>query len=408
MIKSELRLTEVFHKNANAYISGKYRYIINQGGTSASKTFSILQLLTQIAIKYPKQIDIVGLTVPHLKAGVLNDMPAVLEGFGLSFYELYNSTDKRLVFPSGGVINFISIDKLGKAHGGRRDILYINEANHHIWAIVDQLMIRTREIVFIDYNPTNEFWAHDRILSNPAEKDKALLIKSTYKDNQFLEQAIIDALEARKGDGTNNFWRVYGLGELGVAEGLVFNNFEQGEFDIHGFGKYINGLDWGFSNDPFAFVRCAIENDTLYICEEVYQRGLLNKDSAAMVKPIVRNEAVWCDSAEPKSIQEYISLGVNAKSVKKGPGSIESGIKKIQTFRNVIIHKNCVNTYGEFKNYQWKKDKSGNQMPEPETGFDHAIDAIRYALSTEMVFKKPTFDRSPFEQSYAVDGGWMS
>lgn len=403
-----LRITNVFRKNAEAYQSGKYRYIINQGGTSASKTFSILQLLTHIASKYPKQIDIVGLTVPHLKAGVLNDMPHVFKGFGLDFHLGYNSTDKYYRHASGGVQNFLAVDKLGKAHGGRRDILYINEANHHIYAIVEQLMIRTRDVVFIDYNPTNEFWVHEKILNNPAERDKALLIKSNYRDNEYLEQSIVEALEAKRGDGTSNFWRVYGLGELGIAEGLIFENFEQGEFDIYRFEKYINGIDWGFKPDPFAFVRCAIENDTLYVCEEIYQRGLLNKDSAEMVKRIVRNESVWCDSAEPKSVQEYVSLGVNAIAAKKGPGSIESGIKKIQSFRNVIIHKNCPNVWAEFKNYQRKRDKNNNELPEPASGFDHAIDAIRYALTTEMNFRKPSRLDLDYQAPIASgDGGWM-
>jgi phage terminase large subunit len=397
-----IRLTSVFHRNRDAYKSGKYRYIINQGGSSASKTFSILQLLVGIARLNKKQIDIVGLTVPHLKAGVINDMPKVMDGFGLNFHDMYNSTDKTLVFPSGGVINFISIDKLGKAHGGRRDILFLNEANHQHYNIAEQLMIRTREVVFIDYNPTNEFWVHSQIMEK--EADKALLIKSNYKDNEHLEQAIIDSIEAKRGDGTNNFWRVYGLGELGIAEGLVFDNFEVQDFDIHRFGKYINGLDWGFSNDPFAFVRSAIQNDTLYICEEIYQKGLMNKDSADMVKRIVRNEVVWCDGAEPKSIQEYNTYGVKAVAAKKGAGSIEEGIKKIQSFRNVIIHPTCVNALAEFKNYQWKKDKNGSQLPDPVSGYDHLIDGLRYSLVTEMIPKK---DIIPTDNYMLMGGGWM-
>jgi phage terminase large subunit len=403
-----LNLTKVFDKNAEAYISGKYRYIINQGGTSSSKTFSTLQILVQIARKHKKQIDIVGLTVPHLKGGVINDMPKVMAGFGLDFYAMYNSTDKVISFPDAGTINFISIDKLGKAHGGRRDILFINEANHHVWAIIEQLMIRTRETVFIDFNPTNEFWAHEHILGNDVEKDRAILIRSTYVDNQFLEQSIIQSIESKRGDGTNNFWRVYGLGELGIAEGLVFNNWESQEFDQYRFAKYINGLDWGFSNDPFAFIRSAIENDTLYICEEIYQRGLLNKDSAEMVKRIVRNEVVWCDGAEPKSIQEYQSLGVKAHAAKKGAGSIESGIKKIQSFRNVVIHPSCTNVLAEFKNYQWKKDKNGLQLPEPISGYDHAIDAIRYSLVTEMVYKPLVHSREIDRPRRYGAGSWMA
>lgn len=401
-----LRLTNVFRKNAEAYLSGRYRYIINQGGTSASKTFSVLQLLVQIAIKHPKQIDIVGLTVPHLKAGVLNDMPAVLAGFGLNFHEMYQSTDKVLTFPSGGVINFISIDKLGKAHGGRRDILFLNEANHQHYNIAEQLMIRTRETVFIDYNPTNEFWVHSKILAE--EKDKAILIKSNYTWNQFLEPAIVESIESKRGDGTNNFWRVYGLGELGIAEGLVFDNWEVEPFDIYRFANYRNGVDWGFSNDPFAFVRCAIERNTLYICEEVYQRGLLNKDSADFVKPKVRNEVVWCDSAEPKSVQEYVSLGINAKSVMKGPGSLETGIKHLQGFDKIVIHPDCVNAAIEFKSYQWKQDKNGEWMAQPVDAFNHLIDALRYALERDLNYKKQV--AKPTGQGYSPtisSGGWM-
>lgn len=405
-----LRLTNVFHKNAEAYLSGKYRYIINQGGTSASKTFSILQLLTRLATRHKKQIDVVGLTVPHLKLGVLNDMPLVCEGFALDFHGIYDRTDKVINFPKAGTMNFIAVDKMGKAHGGRRDILYLNEANHHVWEIAEQLMIRTRDVIFIDYNPTNEFWVHKNILTNPAERDKAILIKSNYLDNELLQPAIVQAIEAKKGDGNNNFWRVYGLGELGIAEGLVFNNWEESDFDIHRFSKYRNGIDWGFSNDPFAFVRCAIENDTLYICEEIYQRGLLNKDSAEMVQRIVRNEMVRCDSAEPKSVQEYLSLGVKAVPAKKGPGSIETGIKKIQSFRNVVIHKNCQNTLAEFKNYQWRKDKNGVQMAEPVSGFDHVIDGIRYALEDEMRYQKPSLPLPTTKADlprYRGDGSWM-
>lgn len=398
-----LTLTNVFRKNAEAWKNPDKKYIINQGGTSSSKTFSELQLLVHNSMKYPEQSDIVGLSVPHLKLGVLNDMPRVMEGFGLSFNDMYQSTDKVIKFPSGGSINFLAFDKLGKAHGGRRDNLFLNEANHLPFNIAEQLMIRTRKKVLIDYNPTNEFWAHSELMKN--EPEKCELIRSTYKDNQFLEQSIIDAIEAKRGDGTNNFWRVYGLGELGIADGLVFNNFEVENFDIYRFSKYCNGVDWGFSNDPYAFVRVAIEQNVLYICQEVYQRGLLNKDSADIIKPIVRNEIVWCDSAEPKSIQEYTSYNIKAASVKKGAGSIESGIKKIQSFDKVVIHTDCKNAYDEFKNYQWKKDKTGSQMAEPVGGFDHIIDAIRYALSSEMIYTKAKPDKKHGYRPPA--GSWM-
>ncbi|MBO5038301.1 MAG: terminase large subunit [Alphaproteobacteria bacterium] len=382
-----LEFSNVFYKNKDAYKDDKIKYIVNQGGTSSTKTYSTLQILTILSIKYPLKIDIVGLSVPHLKSGVLNDMETICRSMGFEFHDYYKEGDK--VFRKGlGTINFLAFDKLGKAHGGRRDILYMNEANHLNWAIAEQLMIRTRIKVFIDYNPTNVFWVQKQLQVN--EPERVRLIKSTYKDNPFLEQSIIDAIESRRGDGNNNFWRVYGCGELGIAEGLVFNNFEQKEFDINRFDKYRNGIDWGFSNDPFAFVRVAKENKDLYICREIYSRGLLNKDSAPMVKNIIGTEIVTCDNSEPKSVSDYLQLGVKAVSAVKGKGSIESGIKFLQSFEHIYIHPSCTNVYDEFCNYQWRLDKNGEALPEPVDAFNHAIDAIRYALESDMAHNKVT------------------
>lgn len=367
-----LQCSNVFDRNYKEY-KNNIRYIINQGGTSSTKTFSILQLLVAICIKYEKQIDIVGLSVPHLKQGVLNDLPTVCNQFGINFYDNYKESDR--IFTYGrGKINFLAFDKLGKAHGGRRDILFLNEANHLNYNIVEQLMVRTRDCIFIDYNPTNEFWVHTKILKEQPEK--AILIKSTYKDNPFLEQSIIDMIESKKGN--NNFWRVYGLGELGIAEGLVFDNFEVKDFDRNMFDIYYNGIDWGFSNDPFAFVRVARHNNCLYVCNEIYGKGLLNKDSAPMVKEIIGNEYVNCDCAEPKSVEEYKYLGVHALGPSKI--AIETGIKHLQSYDKIYIHPSCYNTLSEFRNYEWKQDRNGDYLPVPVDAFNHAIDAIRYAL----------------------------
>lgn len=367
-------------------VENNHNYVINAGKDilvhNSTKTFSILQLLVTLSLKYKVKIDIVGLSVPHLKTGVLNDMPDVCNQFGIDFYKFYKSSDK--IFQAGkGIITFLSFDKLGSAHGGRRDYLYLNEANHQHYNIVEQLLVRTRKNIFIDYNPTNEFWVHEKIFKD--EPQKATLIKSTYKDNPFLEQTIIDSIEARKGD--NNFWRVYGLGELGIAEGLVFENFEVADFDKTRFSKYRYGIDWGFSNDPFAFVECAIEQNRLYICNEIYQTKLLNKESSELVKQYVKNERIICDSAEPKSVQEYQSYGLNAVAAKKGKGSVLSGLKYMQQFDKIIIHPSCTNAIAEFKNYQYKRDKNGDFVnDEPVDAFNHLIDAIRYALEDEMNF----------------------
>lgn len=370
---NQLKLSTVFEKIAKNYKN--YRYIINQGGTSSTKTFSTLQFLVILAIKHKLEIDIVGLTQGHLKSGVLADMPRVLEQFGLNFYELFSKTNKS-IYLSNGTINFISIDTIGKAHGGRRDILYLNEANHLNYGIAEQLIIRTRKKVLIDFNPTSRFWVHNEILTKEAKN--SILIKSTYKDNPFLEKEIINALESRKND--ENFWKVYGLGEIGTQEGLIFNNIDIKTFDKNSFEKYYNGIDWGFSTDPFAFIRCAIENDKLYITDEIYSTNLLNKNSMPLVKKIVQEEYVTCDSSEPKSIAEYNNYGIKALGAKKGRGSIEVGIKFLQSFDKIIIHTDCINAQNEFLNYSFKKNINDEIIRVPDDSNNHLIDALRYAL----------------------------
>lgn len=373
--------SNVFRKNKNALVDKK-RFIINQGGSSSTKTFSILQILVILIQNHKVQIDVVGLNVPHLKSGVLKDMPAVCEGLGVDFYSNFAVADRILTLK--GQMNFLAFDKLGKAHGGRRDYLFLNEANHQSLNIVEQLMLRTRKVIFIDYNPTNKFWVHSNILEE--QKDKSILIKSTYKDNPCLEQEIIDFIESKRGD--NNFWRVYGEGEIGLAEGLVFNNFEQKLFDKEQFSVYRHGLDWGFSKDPLAYIRLAINRDELYICDEIYQTGLTNRQSSDIIKPKIKEDWLWCDSAEPKSIAEYQQYGINARPVKKGQGSVITGIKFLQSFKKIYIHTDCHKTYDEFCCYDWIKDKNGEQTTEPTQINNHAIDAIRYALERDFPFQE--------------------
>jgi phage terminase large subunit len=373
-------LSNVFHKNRDAFKAG-VRYIVNRGGTSSTKTFSILQLLTDIARKTDMKIDVLGQTVPHLKDGVLTDMPHVCKGFGIVFENYYNKSEK--VFKPKGTMNFISIDKIGKALGGRRDILYINEANHIPWAIVEQLMIRTRIAIFIDFNPTSKFWLTEQV--EPLYADDMVEIRSTYLDNTELEPAIVKAIEAKKGD--NNFWRVFGLGEYGRAEGLIFTDYETNcMFDKESFDQYRHGVDWGFSVDPFSYNRIAIDkkNMIIYICDEIHGRNLQNTVTAPMVIAYAGYEPVYCDSSEPKSVAEYDSLGVNAYSAKKGPGSIETGVKYIQRYK-VKVHSDCPHTADEFNNYSWKMDrKTGEPLNVPEDNFNHHIDGIRYALEGDM------------------------
>lgn len=384
-----LHLTNTFYKNADAYCSKKYRHIINQGGSSSSKTFSILQLLTHIANSRKVEIDVCGESMPHLKRGVLRDLPSVFDQFGLNFEMMLNRSDHFITFESGAKMNFIALDNPGKARGARRDILFINEANLIPYETVEQLIIRTHETVFIDYNPTQAFWVHNEII--PKNPERALLIKSTYKDNQFLPQAEIDELESRRGDGNNNFWRVYGLGELGIAEGLVFENVTARTItdeELSRFNEVYQGIDWGYIH-PFVFVKCCYddENKILYVWDEVHQSRL----SLQASMDAVRNKQVYgdiiADSANPQSIGEFWDNGFSIFPANKTPGSRDFGYRWLQSLNEIVIDPvRCPNTLHEFLTMEYLKDKNGKYINDYPKECDDAIDAIRYAMERVMPY----------------------
>lgn len=385
-----LSLTKTFYKNANAYCENKYRYIINQGGSSSSKTFSILQLLTQIALNRKLTIDICGESMPHLKRGVLRDLPQVFDQFGLNFDLMLNRSDFYLTFDSGAKINLIALDNAGKARGARRDILFVNEANLIPYETVEQLLIRTHEMIFIDYNPTNAFWVHNEII--PKNPDKALLIKSTYKDNQFLPQSEIAELESRRGDGNNNFWRVYGLGELGIAEGLVFENVTPRTItddEIKTFDYVYQGIDWGYIH-PFVFVKCYYNNNTniLYVYDEIYQSRLSLSGSMDLVREKQNTYYdIIADSANPQSIGDFWDNGFNIYAANKGAGSREFGYRFLQSMNEIVIDPiRCPNILKEFQTMEYLKDKDGKYINDYPKINDDGIDALRYALERAMPY----------------------
>ena len=382
-----LTLTKVFHKQVAAINAGK-RIIVNRGGTSSSKTFSLAHLLFIYGLKHPNtKIDIVSNTIPALKKGILNDIisggVAAQVGFP-NFYDIYNKSDRVANLGNGSTLNFIAYQNEMDARGPRRNVLYVNEANRVAWEIFEQMFIRTSGLIFIDFNPSQEFWVKDKILENPEYADEVCEIVSTYLDNDYLPEANRRAIEAKRED--EHWWRIYGLGEWGVYEGLIFNNVVVQEFNRDRFAKYRYGIDWGFSQDPFVCGELAIEGRDLYICREIYGRGLLNADAAPQVKSLVGDNLVRADSAEPKSVQDFVSRGINCVPARKGKGSIESGIKFLQSFDHIYIHPSCVGAINDFKNYVWKKDKmTGHSLAIPEGGFDHWPDAARYALEDDMV-----------------------
>lgn len=366
-----MELSKVFDKNIEAYLDGAPT-IINQGGTRSSKSYSIMQLLFLIAFKSKKKmiISIVSRALPHLKLGVMRDFEEILEDYGILPELVKNETNS--FFKIGkSIIEFFGADSVDKVHGPARDILYVNEANFIKYDIFDQLAIRTKGAVFLDFNPTSRFWVHDEIIP----KHRHALIKSTYLDNDFLTLEQIERIEAKKNNV--NWWKVYGLGEIGILEDAVFQNWKYGEFDESLNSMY--GLDFGV-NDPDAMVRVAIDRKSklIYVDEAIYQNGLSTGILMALVEnATIQNNLIIADSSGKRTIMDMQKAGINIKAVKKYAGSILDGIRLISDYQLIITNKSY-NLARELMAYRWVDKKGGV----PLDADNHLIDAMRYAVQT--------------------------
>jgi len=354
----------------------KKRVKIIQGGTSAGKTFGIIPVLIDKAAKVEGlEISIVAETIPHLRRGALRDFLKIMKSTGRYFEERFNRSLLRYEFANGSVIEFFSADDSSKLRGARRDILYINECNNITFDAYNELAIRTRKEVYLDFNPANEFWVHTELKD---ESDSDFLIL-TYKDNEALDQSIIDQIEKNRDKAKTssywaNWWKVYGEGQLGMLEGVVFSNWKQID-TIPKEAKLIGiGLDFGYTNDPTAIIEIYNYNGQRIVNELAYQTGLLNSDIA---KLLPKNVVVYADSSEPKSIDEIKRHGITIKGVTKGKDSINYGIDVIQR-NEYLVTSNSSNLIKELRSYIWDTDKQGKRLNKPIDFNNHAIDAWRY------------------------------
>lgn len=351
------------------------------GGTSASKTISILVWLIdycQVSQSRPKLASVVSESFPHLERGAMLDFQNIMKDRGYWKEERWHGTKHQYTFETGNILEFVSIDTYGKAHGPRRDVLFVNECNNLEYKIVDQLITRTRETVWLDWNPTEEFWFYTEILPNRKDVD---FITLTYLDNEALDPITIAEIESHKGN--KNWWSVYGMGQLGVIEGRIYKDWQIIDSIPYEARLERRGLDFGYSNDPTAIVAVYYYNGGYILDEELYRKGLLNKAIADFINNQQHPEAlVICDSAEPKSIDELKLYDINALAAVKGQGSILTGIQFVQSQR-ISVTKRSVNLIKEFRNYMWKIDpKTDRILNVPEELNDHCLDAIRYALNS--------------------------
>lgn len=347
------------------------------GGTSASKTISILIWCIDYAQSTQnKLISVVSESYPHLLGGAMLDFENIMKAQGYWQDKRWVKNPRTIyTFETGSKIEFVSIDEYGKAHGPRRDVLFINEAVNLDYNIADQLITRTREVIWMDWNPSEEFWFYTEMLR---KRDDIDFITLTYLDNEALDQNTISEIESHKEN--KNWWQVYGLGQLGAIETRIYKDWNVIDEIPHEAVLERYGLDFGYSNDPTSIVAIYRYNTGFVLDEIAYQKGLSNKQIADILNNLPK-ALVIADSAEPKSIDEIYSFGISIIGGQKGPDSVRNGINIVQSQR-ISVTKRSINIIKEYRSYLWMSDKNGKILNEPEHQFSHSMDAIRYAIQT--------------------------
>jgi phage terminase large subunit len=362
------------------------RVRIVRGGTSSSKTFSIIPMLIHHAVTNPKQeISVVAETIPHLRRGALRDFLKIMDMIGMYDDSCYNKSTMTYKFNSGSFIEFFSADNPAKLRGARRDVLFVNECNNIDWESYYQLAIRTRNFIYLDYNPVAEFWVDTELMKD----NDAEMIVLTYKDNEALDASIVKEIEkARDKAETSsywaNWWRVYGLGEIGNLQGVVIDNWQQCETIPIDAKLVAYGTDFGFTNDPTTLIAVYKQEGKLWVDELLYRTNMTNSEIGNFYKTqnIGRSEII-CDSAEPKSIEELRRQGFNVHPAMKGPDSIKIGIDILKRY-DIMVTKRSTNLIKELRSYLWETDRDGKLTGKPIDHNNHAIDALRYVALNKL------------------------
>lgn len=356
----------------------KKRIRIVQGGTSAGKTYDILlDELNEAIMQDGILTTIMSDTMPNLRHGAMRDFLKICHETNVWDVAEWNSTYSTLTLPNRSIIEFYSADS-EDALGARRDRLFINEANRITKDAFDQLEVRTEQKITLDFNPVNQFWAHD-LLTRP-DVD---FVKLNYLDNEALSQNIVNALELRKGDGTSNWWRVYGLGEIGSLEGNVYEGWIPVDDIPQTAVLKRYGVDFGFSNDPTAVVAVyEDEDESLYLKTELCDIKILTPVLIEKLKKLP--DALFvCDNARPEIIAEMQANGLRAIGSNKTAGEKMNGKRyNIELVMRRKIHYLRTDTEleREYLTYAWRKKRTGEIIDEPQDGNDHIMDALAYAV----------------------------
>lgn len=377
--------TPVYERTMDAIIRTG-RYVSSCGGTRSGKTIANLQAVFELAAQdtAPTITSVVSETFPHLKRGAIRDFPMAV---GDAFNPLYwNKSESIYTFPHNGAqIEFFSADAPGKVHGPARDRLFLNEVQNIPHEIARQLFIRTRGLIILDYNPTASFWCNETI----EPREDCITVHSTYKDNYFLTPEQVAEIEANKGD--SNWWKVYGLGEFGSLEGVIYD-FDLVDAMPSAVGRReVWGMDFGFTHDPTAIVRVVADTGRreAWVEQKAYRTGMLNRDITAVLREagIPRHVRIWADAAEPKAIAEIgHDTGLQVvPSNKTAPSNHDRLTFQLQWMQGWRLHftKGSVDLIKEGRNYTWAKDRDGRLLNVPIDTWNHALDAMRYAIYSE-------------------------
>lgn len=372
------RIEQFCNKQFYEALESNQRLKIFQGGSRSGKTYSLMQYVLYIMTitKEPMVISIIRKTLPALKRSVLRDFLNISKDIGIYWDGVFNKSENTFEY-NGHTLEFFSADDSQKIRGSARDIAWLNEGNELLLEEYRQLAMRTRGNIIIDFNPSDPIhWIYDL-----AERDDADLFLSTYKDNKFLPKELVKEIERLK-ERDPDYWRVYGEGQRAVfSERQIFRDWTYIPYkDFPEFDDYTIGVDFGYSMDSCAIVKVAKQNDKLYVHELLYKKGMTNRDIAQFLKENKLNDILtYCDSAEPKSIEELRQMDILAKPAIKGQGSINAGISLLKEFE-IIGSIESKNLQKEQQGYLWEELKDGTIINKPVDKMNHIMDALRYAV----------------------------
>lgn len=380
----KIQTTRVYSEVSDAVKRG-CRTISAQGSSRSSKTYNIVLFLCLYLLEHPNtRLSVVRKTLPAIRGSVLYDFKDILVRLGIWADANFNKSEMIYTFPNGSFVEFFSTDQEQKLRGRKRDILFVNEANELSFVEWQQLAMRTAQFKILDYNPS---FSEDHWIMKLNEESGVYHFITTYRDNPFLEQTIVEEIESLQ-TKSPTLWQIYGLGKRALVEGIVFPRIEQvAEFPDWCKSEFI-GIDFGYTNDPTAIVKVgyainADDEECLFIDEICYRTRMTTGDICDALRPY-RNMTIDAESADPRLIDEIHKSGARIYPVKKGSGSIEAGISRMQTFR-IFVTARSLNVLKEFRNYTYAQDKDGRWLNIPIDAYNHAIDAVRYVVMSELM-----------------------